>query len=153
MEAQKKLSYSSRSNAKYALIYSGKYGNEIRTSNKHPWCRSDTSSEMSLKDVEYGVIDGILYIKGIQIYYCHIDNIFNVLTTWGDRTLCTINQKYNEKLLYPFIEEDIYIRRWWWKTKKIKGLNITNLNTTKWHLSKVETPCEITFNVFNLIEL
>lgn len=110
--------------------------------------------EISLKDVQYAIINGVLYIKGIRIYFYNFHNIFEVVTTWGSRLLYTIYEERNQKLENPFVAEHIHIKRWWWKNKPFKGFDFTNagLPIYQWFKIKREDPYEIAISSFKLIE-
>jgi hypothetical protein len=115
-----------------------------------PW----RNLEISLKDVQYAIINGVLYIKGIRIYYYDFDLIFDSVAFWGSRLLYKIHEERNQKLEHPHIANDIYIKKWWWKNKKLKGFDftVTGLPKDQWFKIKKEDPYEIALSSFKIIE-
>lgn len=151
MEVQKRLSMNSQSEAKYAVIVRNKTSNEVWLGDE-PWHRLPWQEDISLKNVEYNIIEGVLYIKGTQIYYYNFPNILDRILTWGDRSLWTIFKKNNDKLVEPFVETDVYIKRWWWNNKKMRGIDLTDKKVYNWYLSKEENECEVALSNFKLVE-
>lgn len=152
MEVQNKLGYNSRSTANYAVIVRNKTGHEVWIG-ETPWHRVPWSEDISLKDVEYNIIEGVLYIKGTQIYYYNRPNLLSLIMTWGDRMLWTVHHNNNDKLVEPFVETDIYIKRWWRNNKKLRGIDTTGKEQPlEWYLSKEENECEVALSNFKLVE-
>jgi hypothetical protein len=114
-----------------------------------PWQNSD----ISLKDVKYKIYEGVLYIKGTRIYYYNIPNLFLDFDSWGSTEpyyeICKLN---NDKLVTPFIETDIYVKRWLLPNKWVKGVDLRDPNILKWHLAKQEDPFEFAMSSFKLRE-
>lgn len=155
MEVQNKLNnraFDSQSSSPYAVITRNKTGHEVWISDS-PYYRVPWSEDISLKNVKYKITEGILYINGMQIYHYNFPNLLDLIEIWGNRSLWTINHKYNDKLVEPFVETDIYIKRWWRKNKKVRGVDLTDkVNIDIWYLSKEENECEIALSNFKLVE-
>lgn len=152
MEVQNALDPHSYSTADYAVITRNKTSYEVWIG-KSPWCRSPESDDVSLKDVKYDIIEGVLYIKGTQIYYYHFDKICTIILTFGSRLLFKINSNINANLVEPFVETDIYIKRWWRKNKKVRGVDLTNIDIKERLLLKKEDPREMALSNFKLVEV
>jgi hypothetical protein len=154
MEIQKALAFNGISTAHYAVLFQdGEF--RIRTT---PYPVLPWRDTISLKDVKYKVLEGTLYIQGTRIYYYNFENLLTLIDTWGPRSLFKITYKRdkpgedlynnNDKLVEPFVEQDLVIHRWWWKNKIIKGVDLTNKEVLNWYLSKVEEPYEVAISNF-----
>ena len=107
---------------------------------------------ISLKDVYYTIIEGVLYIKGVRLYYYDFRELFDRVDLWNfTHHLFTINESINSDLETPIVASDVYIKRWWRNNKKIKGIDLTQQefdNYPDYFKSKDEIPCEYAISSF-----
>lgn len=137
----------------------GYFDDELKTfviSNKEEFVGSPRyPSDISLRDVEYKIYEGVLYVHGTRIFHYHFREIFDLATTWSERFVyMIISEKKNLELETPFEPTDVYIKRWWWKPKKIRGIDLTNVHDDyyTWYKRKKEEPFEFAISNFKLIE-
>lgn len=113
---------------------------------------SNWDKRIALKDITYDIVDGVFYISGTRYFYFSFDDIFKPIYLWGRRSLYTIDETVNSKLVEPFVEEDLIIHRWWWKNKKIKGIDFTDKEIPSYYLIKFNSPYSVAISNFKLIE-
>ena len=135
------------------------FDNEVKTfviSNREEFVGSPRfPQDISLKDVEYKIYEGVLYVHGTRIHHFHFNHIFDLATVWSEKFVyMIISEEKNSQLEHPFEVTDVYIKRWWWKPKKIRGIDLTDVNEDyhKWYKRKKEEPFEFAISNFKLIE-
>lgn len=151
MEISQALDNNRRSTAKYAVIS----GMEL-TIREEPYYVIPNSSwddSISLKDVEYNIVEGVLYVKGTRIYHYCTSHLLDLINVWGKRCLFKIKHDRNNRLAEPLKEEDIVIKRWWRENKVVRGIDLTYKEVPTWHLLKEEYPYEIAISNFKLREI
>lgn len=156
MKIENALSNFNRWNAKFASLHTYEGNTTVKILDAPCYVSGrGWDNTIALKDVEYNVLDGILYIKGTRIYHYKLGTILEPVTLWSKRQVWKINHKYNDKLVEPFIETDVVIPKWLIFKKTIKGIDFekTNLKELKeWYLSKEEFQYEVALSNFTLKE-
>lgn len=96
--------------AKYAA-FNKQYGELILLNDAYK-----TDDYVSLRDAEYAIIDGILYIRGTQIYWKY--TLFWEPISWNHLNLYELAKEWVDKLEIP--EESILqnVKLGWWIFKK-----------------------------------
>jgi hypothetical protein len=151
MEITNALRYSCPSKVDFAVILLKT--NEVRILT-HEWPAEPWEyDEVALKDVQYKIFDSVFYIKGTQRFHYKFSHICEPIDIFSERSLYKIRHKYDDKLVVPFVEQDLIIKRWWGKPKTVKGIDLTDQEVMKWYLSKEEIPVEFAISNFTLKEL
>jgi hypothetical protein len=109
------------------------------------------SKHISLIDVFYKIQDGILYIRGTQIYWDNLWNIGTHIELWGTRSMYEIPQETLDLLENPPLVEDLFIKRWWRNNLKVRALLVTE-DTPHWYKYKEENLFEIAISGFKILE-
>ncbi len=153
MEISKALEYNQASKVKYAFIDGDT--NVMKVSNDKEFHSSSRyPNDVSLRDVEYVIIEGSLFIRGTRIFHYHFTQLFDLVTIWGERSVYELkSDERNSELETPFEEMDIYIKKWWGK-KKIRGIDFTGIldEFMGWYKLKKEEPFECAISNFKLLE-
>lgn len=111
------------------------------------------SSNVSLRNVSYKIHEGVLYIKGTRIYFYDLPNLFLDYSSWKKEPYYKIFNENNDKLAIPFVETDIYIKKWWRINKWVKGVDLWGAKIPYWHIAKQEDPFEFAMSSFKLREI
>jgi hypothetical protein len=147
MEIKTALAFNGNSTAEYAVLFTNDSQSILRICEK-PYPASPGGNKIALKQIRYKILEGTLFIRGTRIYHYDFEHLLYLINTWGPRSLWKIIHKHNDKLVVPFIEEDLVIHRWWWKNKIVKGVDLTDKEVLNWYLSKEEEPYEIATSNF-----
>jgi hypothetical protein len=151
MEICNALSYNKPSKASYGLIHDGL----VLILNDPPdYVTIEDTGRIALRNVKYLINDGILYIKGIRIYYCHISEILKPIKHVGNNKFYTILEENNSLIENPFWSQNLSIKKWWGIKKVIKGVDLTGLShdiDSNYKL-KQESPYQCAMSYFKLIE-
>lgn len=159
MEITKALDHNSRSETKYATLHTCqgvttfKIRKQLYQVSPRGW--DDT---IALKDVEYNIIEGVLFLKGTKVYHYSITSILgDLLTSCGKRSIWKLNDEINNRLAVPFEKEEFVIRKFFFFKKRVMAFNLEKITSNEgkvdtWYLSKDEYPYEIALSNFELIE-
>ena len=164
MEIEKKLSYNSRSTAEYVSLSTYKGCTTFKIL-KEPYYISPNdrwNDTISLKDVEYNIVDGVLFVKGTRIFHHTLGRILgDLITKRNKRSIWKVNDNINNQLVEPFVKEDIVIRKFFFFRKTIKAFDLNRmlskdvvlLDEIKTHyLCKFQPQYEVALSNFELIE-
>jgi len=117
---------------------------------KTPYC-SDYYD--SLKDVNYEIKEGVLYISGIKISFRHVNDFHHIENLLNNRTILEYeeNKHLFDLLENPPVISEIIIHRWWRNNKKIMGYEYKE-GDANWFKEKEEVPFNVAVSNFKLIE-
>lgn len=160
MEVRKALAlFDTHSTAKYALVYANDNGRILVKVLDEPYKVSGLGYDdtIALKDVQYRIMDGVLFLRGTKIIHYTLSQIVEIVTPWGKRNVWKIsNHERNDNLVEPFKETDVVLRKWIFFKKTIKAIDMDDISNVRklqgWYLSKEEELYEAAFANFTLRE-
>lgn len=103
---------------------------------------TDNSDYISLKNGEYYIRDGVLYISAFEIFHGHITDYCEKYDLWSPRTIYLPNEKFLSKIENPPIVKEITIKRWLKKDLKFQGIELFE-DDHRWYKFKEEKLIEL----------
>ncbi len=112
----------------------------------------DTRDDLiSLKDGKYKIINGVLYIKAIRVFWKYLPDYLEKYDTWSCRSIYIPRKNFMESVENPPEIKTVIIKRWWRNNKKIQAIELSD-SDPNWYKVKEECLFEIAIGNFRLNE-
>lgn len=149
MKVERIINYETAFKSKYGHLFLGEDNNILNILDVPTHDNRGESINYAIKDVEYSIVDGILYIRAKRMEYYYFGQFMEDIDIWSSRSICVItNESRNQELELPIVPTEIIIKRWWRKNKKIMGIE----NPERWHKIKEEKEFEVALSNFIVVE-